>query len=226
MVIDPKKISVAYRCPHCGNGVLSMVGVFSLSGDMIKIKCSCGNSEMIIANADDGKLHLTVPCTICPNPHHYTVSKNLLLSGDIFTLGCTYTGLDTCFIGEHDKVLNALDESAKTLEGLMLDAGVESLDMLHAGDPNMQADDQMIDEIIRFTLADLAEEGKIYCGCREGDTAAYGYEFAPPDYEDLRVYCRTCGCEKRIPMTSTVNAHAFLNIDELRLEKPKAGKDE
>ena len=39
MIIDVKNASVAYRCPHCGDGVVSVVGIFSLSGDMFKIKC-------------------------------------------------------------------------------------------------------------------------------------------------------------------------------------------
>ena len=92
---------------------------------------------------------------------------------------------------------------------------------MRRGDPHAVFDDPFIDEVIRFMLAELAEEGAIHCGCHEGDTAQYSYEFAPPDYEDLRVFCRTCGYEKRIPMTSTVSANAFLHTDELTLEKPE-----
>jgi len=225
MILDTKNVSVAYRCPHCGKGVVSMVGVFSLSGDMIKLKCDCGKSELRMENLGEGKMHLTVPCLICPNPHHYNVNKSVLLSGDLFALGCTYTGIDNCFIGEHSKVLEALEESQRTLEGLMLDAGVDDLGALHSGDPDMAADDPMVDEIIRFTLADLAEEGGIRCGCGEGDVAAYGYEFVPPDYDVLRVFCNTCGYEKRIPMTSLVSAQDFLNVDSLELTEPEANDE-
>lgn len=221
MILDIKNVSVAYRCPHCGKGVVSVVGVFSLSGDMIKLKCDCGKSELIIQNVGDGKLHFTVPCLICPNPHHYTVGKSLLLSGELFAVGCTYTGIDNCFIGRHEDVLNALAESEKVLEGLLLDAGVDDLAALHSGDPGMSADDPMIDEIIRFTLADLAEEGGIVCGCGEGDVAAYGYEFLPPDYDALRIFCRTCGYEKIFPMTSLVNAQDFLEVDSITLKEPE-----
>ena len=225
MIIDTKNTSIAYRCPHCGAGVVSVVGVFALSGDMIKLKCSCGQSELTITSAGDGKLKLSVPCIICPTPHVFTVSKNALFSGDIFSLGCTYTGLDLCFVGEHQKVLDALKDSEEALNGLLLDAGVDDLGMLRGGDPGAVFDDPTIDEIIRFMLAELAEEGSLHCGCREGDTAAYGYEFAPPDYESVRVFCRTCGYEKLIPMTSTINANAFLHTDELFLEPPHGEED-
>ena len=37
--------------------------------------------------------------------------------------------------------------------------------------------------------------------------------------------CRTCGYEKLIPMTSTINANAFLHTDELFLEPPHGKED-
>ena len=46
MVLESKQTTVAYRCPHCGAGVLSAVGMFSLAADMVKLKCSCGKSEL------------------------------------------------------------------------------------------------------------------------------------------------------------------------------------
>ena len=220
MILDEKKVSVAYRCPACGKGVISVIGVFSLSGDVLKLKCECGRSELVIQRSSDGGFRFTVPCFICPRPHFYKVSREAIFSKELFCLGCTYTGFDTCFIGEHEKVLQALDESANTLEGLAADAGVDDLDMLHGGDADLSADDPMIDEVIRFTIADLREAGELYCGCKDKEKSAYFYEFTPPDYTDLRIYCAGCGFEKLIPMTSITNAHAFLDIDELRLEPP------
>ena len=226
MILDTKNISVAYRCPKCGKGVVSMVGVFTLSGDVFKLKCECGGSELLIARADYDSFRFTVPCFICPNPHHFKISKSALFSKDLFSFGCSYTGFDICFIGEHRKVLDALDESAKTLEGIIADAGVDDLEMLRAGrGADLDADDPIIDEIIRFTLADMNDTGDIRCGCGEGDEPLYNYEFVPPDYTDLRVFCATCGCEKIIPMTSVVNAQAFLEADELVLTPPDETED-
>ena len=69
MILEPKQTTVAYRCPHCGAGVMSLVGVFALSAEMLKLKCSCGESEMTIVKTSDGKIRFTVPCLLCPNPH-------------------------------------------------------------------------------------------------------------------------------------------------------------
>ena len=220
MIIDVKNASVAYRCPHCGDGVFSVVGIFSLSGDMFKIKCSCGKSELTVSRSED-KIRLTVPCLLCPNPHYFTVNQSVFFSNDLFCLPCPYSNYDVCFIGDHEKVLAALEESGEMLRGILLDAGVENFDMLRSEHPDMAADDPIIDDIIRFMISDLAEDGCLHCGCKEGDVARYGYEFAPPDYESLRIFCHTCGHEKLIPMASTVQAQAFLETDSITLEPKK-----
>ena len=41
MVLKEKHTTVAYRCPFCGSGVMSAVGLFGLSADMVKLKCPC-----------------------------------------------------------------------------------------------------------------------------------------------------------------------------------------
>ena len=53
MVLDFKQTTVAYRCPHCGAGVMSAVGLFSLNADMVKLKCTCGKSEMTVVYSKD-----------------------------------------------------------------------------------------------------------------------------------------------------------------------------
>ena len=220
MVENLKDSSIAYRCPHCGNGVISMVGALSLTGNMIRLKCPCGKSELTCSIKDD-RVSLNVPCVICPKPHNFSAKKNLFFSNDLFGFGCTYTGFDICFAGKYENVSKALDEQAQMLEGLLLDTGEESLDKLRTEDPYAEFDDPQIDEIIRFTITDLSEEGKLYCSCKEGETAKYTYEFIPPDFENIKIKCLCCNYEKIIPMGSNSHAQAFLDYDELRLEPPK-----
>ena len=59
MILEPKKTTVAYRCPECGAGVLSIVGMFSLSANRLKLKCDCGKSELDVVLQDD-KVRLTM----------------------------------------------------------------------------------------------------------------------------------------------------------------------
>ncbi len=136
----------------------------------------------------------------------------------MFRLGCTYTGLDICFIGGKDNVLEALKENESMLLGMFEEAGVTSLDALHKEDNFDDADDPFVDDVIRFMLAELKEEGGIHCNCDGGEIPSYNFEFVAPDYENIRVYCETCGAEVIIPMTSAVYAEAFLNVDELYLK--------
>ena len=41
MILNPKETTIAYRCPGCGQGVKSIVGVFSLTGDKMKGARGC-----------------------------------------------------------------------------------------------------------------------------------------------------------------------------------------
>ena len=70
MKLPVKETTLAYRCPHCGATVFSLVGIFALSGDMLKLKCSCGKSETVVTYTSDRKLRLAVPCIACPKPHY------------------------------------------------------------------------------------------------------------------------------------------------------------
>ena len=46
MILEPKNIDIAYRCDECGGTVRTVVGALALSGDMLKLKCDCGGSEI------------------------------------------------------------------------------------------------------------------------------------------------------------------------------------
>ena len=218
MILDSKETTVAYRCPHCGAGVMSVVGIFSLTGDMIKLKCSCGKSELMMQYTKDKTVRITAPCIICPKPHSYTVSTGVFFSKELFRLGCTYTGLDICFIGAKDAVIEALKENESMLLGMFEEAGVTSLDGLHTDDVLEGADDPFVDDVIRFMLIELMDEGNIHCKCGAGELPKYNFEFVAPDYENLRIYCETCGASVTVPMTSAINAEAFLGVDKLELE--------
>lgn len=218
MILDTKETAVAYRCPHCGKGIISMVGIFALSGDMIKLKCDCGKSELMMTYDKEDKVRLTVPCIICPKPHNFTVSKRLFFSKEVFRLGCTFTGLELCFIGAKDAVIEALSENESMLLGMFEEAGVTSLDALHKDNTYDLIDDPAIEEIIRFMLVELKDEGNIHCNCEEGQEPSYTFEFVAPEYDTVRIFCEKCGASVEIPMTSVINANAFLHCDELYLK--------
>ena len=215
MIISPKETVVAYRCPSCGMSTVSIVGVFSLSVDMMKLKCPCGKSELDIYKRSDGKIRLTVPCLVCPKPHNFSVGQNTFFAREgVFTLSCTVTGLPLCFIGKSDDVTKAISDADKELADMLEEAGLDDLDKIREHNDSDEPFDASIDDIIRYTICELEDEGKISCKCRTGAVASYQFELAE---DRLTVYCEKCGASVEIPMSDVSMAQDFLLTDHLTL---------
>lgn len=222
MVLDAKETNIAYRCPKCGNMVFSMVGVFALSGDMIKLRCSCGGSEMTIARTGDGKLRLSVPCIICPTPHTYVVSTGSFFRGKLISLACTYSGLDICLLGEKNKVKAAAKEADKEFLDLLKQSGVEEFaDFAEAKaeDDRIQSEeiaDPQLQSVVHFMLCELEDEKSISCKCGKG-CGKYEFKFVGDRMSSVLIYCEKCSASVSVPMSDPVSVEEFLNIDKLEL---------
>jgi hypothetical protein len=217
MVIENKQSTVAYRCPSCGSGVMSVVDIFRLSADMFKLKCDCGKSEMVLVRSkrsgdEASKVRFTVPCMLCPNPHTYTVSANLLFGKDLFVLPCPYSDINIAMMGETDHVKAELSRTELELLDLLEKSGIESFDALH-GDQFLT--DPQVLEIITYMIKELDAEGKIYCRCPDDEEGEYEVELTK---DGLRISCKRCGAAKLISTASLIEAHEFLNADSLTLE--------
>ena len=220
MVLDKKQTTIAYRCPHCGAGVMSMIDVFTLSAPMIKLKCDCGGSEMTVVKQADGKIRLSVPCIVCPKPHNFLVSSNVFFGNEEFFLHCPYSDMDICFIGEMDYVKANLARGEYELIKLMEEHGLTDLSAfreLNEDDPDDALDSELTQSVI-FVLSELEAEGKIFCKCEHSeqvDEEKYGFEIQS---DGILVKCRDCGAERMIHTNNSLNTHAFLDADSLYLE--------
>ena len=228
MLLNEKRTTVAYRCPDCGGGIMSAVGLFNLSADMVKLKCTCGKSELKIIYNRDGSVRLTVPCLICSQPHTFTVSSSLFFSDELFVLPCPYSDINIAFTGEMNAVKAELARTELELLDMLEENGITDFSALH-GDEQDLPDPQILD-IILFVIDDLDAEGKIYCRCHpdpaEGASAAEAsddhgdqasrYEAEVTD-EGIKLTCRLCGASTVIPTDSMLSAHAFLNADSVHL---------
>lgn len=216
MVLDPKQTTVAYRCPHCGAGVISAVDVFALSADMVKLKCTCHQSEMSVVSCGEGKVRFTVPCLICPTPHVFTLSTSLFFQKDLFTLQCPYASdLTLALFGEINAVKAELARSELALLDMMEESGLQSFDQLREEEEEVLTDPQILD-IVMFVINDMDAEGKIYCKCDPTENGrAYDADIRP---DGVCVSCKKCAASRLIPTDSRLSAHAFLNADALYLE--------
>lgn len=214
MVLDKKETCIAYRCPHCGSWVSSIVGIFSLSADMLRLKCPCGESEATIVHTNDKKIRLTVPCFLCPHPHNFTVSQNAFFDKDLLALPCAYSGIDICFFGKSDKVSEAENASDEELGRLIEEVGGASpFGRKRSEEEDFFSDPQIL-EIVNFVIRDLDEAGEITCRCPEYE----GSYVVDVTGDGVVVSCECCKAKKLIPVTSTISAQAFLNCDHLELE--------
>lgn len=191
---------------------MSVVGFFKLAADMVKLKCDCGESEMTMVQSKDSKVHFTVPCIFCPNPHQFTLNTGVFFNKDLFSLTCPYTGISIAMTGEVNKVKAELARSELELLDLLEESGIQSLSELR-GESTL-ADPQII-EIILYVIKDLDDEGKIHCKCDEGTEREYEIEFLP---ESVKISCKCCGASKEIPTQSLIAAQEFLQVDSLELE--------
>ena len=214
MILESKQTTVAYRCPHCGAGVLSVMGLFSLASDMVKLKCDCGESEMTVLHRRDGSMQLTVPCMFCPTPHRFTVSRGVFFGKELFALACPYSGINLAVMGEINQVKAELARGELELMDLMEKNGVTDFDTFR-GDDEALPDPQIL-EIVMFVINDLDAEGKIFCKCSpEDNDRKYDAQVTP---DGIHVCCCKCGASRLIPTDSRLGAHAFLNSDALYLE--------
>ncbi|MBQ8393491.1 MAG: hypothetical protein IJX51_06945 [Clostridia bacterium] len=211
MILNQKETTLAYRCPACGGVVTSMVGAFSLSGKMFRLKCSCGGSHMTVEKTNDGKMRLIVPCMVCSSDHSYIISNEVFFDSDVFVIGCAMSGIDICFIGKDKMVEDAILRSNEEIIEMVGDGNLSSIKNMEKDRSDLS--DPQITEIIKYVINDLADEGKIYCNCNDGG------DFICDIYDEhITLRCSKCGCKKDIPTNSVISAHDFLEASELHLK--------
>ena len=211
MLLNQKQTTLAYRCPACGGVVTSMVGAFSLSGNMFRLKCDCGGSHMTVEKTNDGKMRLIVPCLVCATPHSYIVSNKVFFDSDIFVIGCSMSGVDICFFGKEKELSEAIIRSNNELIELVGEGNLSSIQNMEK-DRSALSDPQIVD-IVKYVINELAEENAIYCDCKDGgDYVSEIYD------EHITVRCTKCGCHADIETSSVIKAHDFLETDSLTLK--------
>ena len=210
-----KETYFAYRCPHCGDTVLALMGKFSLSGDLLRLRCPCGKSHADIRAERAQKVHLSVPCPLCKREHSYTIAPSLLLEKELFTLGCPYSpDIATALMGERNPLDEALAKEAEKLSTLLGAFEAETLSDLQ---PQEMSDEEILPDpvvydTIRFLVRDLEADNKITCPCGRGS-----YDFRLTD-EGIQVVCPDCGASYEFLASSPEAAEAYLSLDSLKLK--------
>ena len=213
MILNQKQTTLAYRCPHCGAAVTSFVGVFSLSADMIRMKCPCGESDLSVVYTKDKKVRLSVPCFLCPKPHTFTLSSQLFFETDLMAFPCPYSGINIAFVGHEEKVAQAFAEADRELREILQEEQFSSLSESRHDRSRMFSDPQIMD-IIMYVIHELSAEGEIRCKCPNG----HGHYAVDVLDDCVKITCEDCGASAEIPTDSIVSANAFLHCTHIDLE--------
>lgn len=218
MILEPKNIDIAYRCDECGGTVRTVVGALALSGDMLKLKCDCGGSELTINKTSDGKYRFTVPCVFCDSPHTFVISRKTLMLRELFTFPCPYAGMDILFIGDEKQVDEAIEKSDDELSELL---GEQSFDDIKKPEDEEWGDAHLQD-LILFSLGELAEDDAIKCDCPDG-----GDFVVTPHPDRVEIACKKCGCKREISCEEgSIGAHVLFDCDTFRLLPPDDNKED
>lgn len=215
MVLDKKEVTVLYRCPECGSEVRSIIGIFSLTADMIRLKCPCGESQLQMIYTKDKKIKITVPCFFCHETHSFTLSAQAFFERDVFVYPCPYSGLDICFIGKDDMISDAVDKSNEAIQKMVEDMGLDDFDEKMSSISNSKIDesDSSIRDEAFYLLSEFADEGAIVCHCEDGG------DYFTEEYDDhITLKCSKCGDSIDISTLSESEIKKFLNMDEIVLQ--------
>ena len=213
MILNDKQTHIAYRCPDCGMAIYGFVGKFALHANVLRLKCTCGNSHLDINVTNDKKIRLSVPCIFCKTNHNFVVSESIFFERDIFLLNCPYSNMDICFIGEKDKTDKELERSGEELEKLLINLEAESLKDIQPEDINEEdvLPDPTVYDKIRFLVKTLEDEGSIDCPCHRGN---YDLRFTD---SGIQVFCPSCGATHLFNTVSESSAEDYLDIISLKL---------
>lgn len=211
--MDLQTTAIAFICPSCGAAVTEDINIFSLSGGH-DIICRCGEALNIKISADR-KVSLSVPCLACPDNHTTRLSSASFFQRELFTVQCPYTALDICFIGQRDKVEDALEEHKKYLEEAFASQNGEVEEDVLKQAYEMYANPMVMNDVL-LILRDFITDGAVTCGCD-------GF----PGMEKLRVdiardhvliTCTACGKSREIRALTDSDVTYLCEISKLELK--------
>lgn len=240
-----EKVTIAYRCPDCGVAMIGEISIFALSGGEVKMRCSCGESLLTVNYIKSrDTVALDVPCVACPTSHPYQVAASTFWSSDIFILQCSASGLDTCFIGEKENVIKAVEENTRELQKLMSilderdleDSDFEDDDLVFGnnyGDDNPdfgngEADRNLNPNNEKYDTHEYADalvtSQMLYILKELNDTEVIRCNCEKGDYlidvgfDTIEVSCDKCGAKRLLRSRTDNDIIELAGVEELRLQ--------
>ncbi len=156
MIIERKK-TWGYKCPNCTGDVLEEIGLFDITSYQPFESCCpvCQIQLGTISKESMGDYLIEVPCYVCQEAHVFRVPQKLFWNPSLFSLGCTLSGYDICYFGEHSEVKEALSQLNQ-----------EILKRYEMTDGILSECDERIRQALDV-LQEIAQKGNLFCLCGE-----------------------------------------------------------
>ena len=209
-----RRSQIAYRCPEGATATVGFLGGLSSVSDMLRLKCSCGDSALDIKKQSDGKINLSVPCVYCKSNHAFVVAPEIMQRDELTKFSCPYSGMGIAFIGDEESVSQEVESSAEELSRIMVSLEAESVSDIQpqdVGEDSMPPDPAIYDTL-NFIVRDLEAEGEVHCPCNSG---SYDLRFTD---DGMQVYCKSCGASYDFYARSVSVAEEYLTIDSITLK--------
>ncbi len=153
MILSLNK-TLGAKCPVCNENILTDFTPFEINYDCRAVCDVCNKSFATIKKGRNDKYLLTVECYICEESHTYEISQRALWKSDLFAFGCHTSGIDICYLGNKNKVKNALKRLDDTLDEMTSDM---------AGDIIPEMSDVMKEGLA--IIDNIAINNRINCPC-------------------------------------------------------------
>ena len=209
-----RRTQIAYRCPDCATATVGFLGGLGAVSDMLRLKCSCGESAMDIKKQNDGKVNMSVPCVYCKSNHTFVVSSEIMQREELTKFSCPYSGMGIAFIGDEESVAAEVEKSAEELLRIMTSLEAETVSDIQpqdVGEDSMPPDPAIYDTL-NFVLRDLEAEGEVHCPCKSG---SYDLRFTD---DGMQIWCKNCGATYDFYAKSVSVAEEYLTIDSITLK--------
>ncbi len=201
------KTRVAYRCPYCG-----AVITFDVTKERLKNRFSltciqCHKSQMEISMLPGEVISLTVPCLMCPHSHPFKISSEMFFSKDIYTFPCSFSGLDICFIGQDEELVDdEIDASGALIRAMLEETKEEDL---NASDANVMVADTAVMREVLFAIGELDNNKQIKCKCGSKSVKVL------LDYDKAIIVCKVCNNKKEIAARTRFDANAAIDLEKI-----------
>lgn len=185
MVLIPTSVTVALRCPQCGQLELVELSRFALGQDgSQRLTCTCGR-HLLTVGVRRRQVWMQVPCYLCDGTHFQYFTPAEFWNPALKQILCAETDLQLGVLGGEAAVVEYVRPDMSDLERILDDAAFDEF-----------FDEPAIMYQVLNQVQELNAEGHLHCRCGSRDIRVNVF----PDR--LELICADCGRERSLPATS------------------------